>query len=193
MLQLDPDTTGLRPRLVIENQSIGDHCGIVAALQVGFHHTIRCIDQAAEGTCVIYALGLRDQFPCLCAELEFPGTKQVAKFVKWLLDEERLTETDDAPQGALVLYFDGETWTHAGVALGMQRIRSKWGNYAVFDHALREVPADYGNVVGFYSMPDIAHAAELLFQFVRLELGANHPIEIERLRKITCVPDPDSA
>jgi hypothetical protein len=52
---------------------------------------------------------------------------------------------------------------HAGIALGAQRIRSKWGTYAAFEHGLSEVPADYGDLVRAYHLPSCSEAANLFF------------------------------
>jgi hypothetical protein len=195
MLQLEEDTTGLRKRLKTK-ADIEDHCAFVAALQPKLHHTIRCIDQPTEGTCVTYAFSLLDQYRPLWIELEsitFLNTKSsdapARNFIRWLLDKRRLTEIyDNAPPNVLAMYFSGEKWTHAGVTLEGHRIRSKWGNHAVFEHGLCEVPAIYGKTIRFYVLPDIEGAATLLFQFLCWRQKANHPIEISRLRSICGLP-----
>lgn len=94
-----------------------------------------------------YAFGLLDQFRRLCAEMQGFDLIPGRAFVQWLLDNRRLTELDTVRPDALTLYFDDGRWTHAGVTLRRHRIRSKWGTYAAFEHALSEIPADYGDLV----------------------------------------------
>jgi hypothetical protein len=89
--------TGLRARLVIENETISGHCDRVAALRAEFPHTIRCIGQPVDGTCVTYAFGLLDGTPRLVAELEGLGVKAGGAFVEWLMDKEHLVEIETSP------------------------------------------------------------------------------------------------
>ena len=96
--------TGLRARLVIENETISGHCDRVAALRAEFPHTIRCIGQPVDGTCVTYAFGLLDGTPRLVAELEGLGVKAGGAFVQWLMDEEHLVEIETARTNGLALY-----------------------------------------------------------------------------------------
>jgi len=50
--------TGLRACLMIEHETISGHCDRIAVLSAKFPHTIRCIDQPVDGTCVTCAFGL---------------------------------------------------------------------------------------------------------------------------------------
>jgi hypothetical protein len=153
MIRLGQSNVELRERLQIEGQPMSRHCDIVMALKGEFGHTIRCVDRPAEGTCLTYAFGLLDQFRPLCAEMEGFRLKPGSAFVQWLLDNRRLIELDTVRPGVLVLYFDDGRWMHAGVTLRRHRIRSKWGTYAAFEHAISEVPTNYGDLVGMYHLP----------------------------------------
>jgi hypothetical protein len=176
--------TGLRARLVIENETISGHCDRVAALRAEFPHTIRCIGQPVDGTCVPYAFGLLDGTPRLVAELEGLGVKAGGAFVQWLMDEEHLVEIETARTNGLALYFDQGSWKHVGIMNDGDRVTSKWGTYGVFDHRLSEVPGDYGNQVRFFELPSTVVAACLLFRFACSKLALK-PQEIDRLREIT--------
>jgi hypothetical protein len=185
MIRLSHGSIELRKGLVIEGQTISAHCDIVMALNKNFRHAIRCVDRPAEGTCLTYALGLLDQFRPLCAELQAYHIKPGREFVQWLLDNRHLGELRSVRPGALALHFDGRKWMHAGITLGTQRIRSKWGTYAAFEHELSEVPANYGDVVRIYRLPSCLDAANLFFQFGCLQLELSHPVENDRLRQQT--------
>jgi hypothetical protein len=112
------------------------------------------------------------------------GVKPGCAFVTWLLEEERLVEIDRARANALALYFEEDPWKHAGVVSGKDRIVSKWGTYAVFDHRTSEVPGNYGNYVRFFERPDPAVAARLFFEFACRELDLTQK-EIDRLCQVT--------
>lgn len=165
MLQLGEDTSGLRRALVTEPMSVADHCAYVASLQCKFNHTIRCVDTAAQGQCMTNALGIRGRYPVLSNELEYPGVK-VSPFVRWLCKGNRLTECNDVPRNALALYFDNNSWMHAGTTIDGMRIRSKWGAFATFDHEIHEVQADYGNIVRIFSLPAVEETARLVCDFL---------------------------
>jgi hypothetical protein len=90
---------------------------------------------------------------------------------------------------ALALYFDQDLWKHAGIVNGRDRITSKWGTYAVFDHRLSEVPGNYGNDIRFFELLSPSDAARLLFEFACSELDLK-PQEIDRLREVTGMSGP---
>jgi hypothetical protein len=71
------------------------------------------------------------------------------RFVEWLL-KNRLVEFQRPVPGCLVLYFTGDVWQHVGVVAGEGRVISQWGTFPVYEHALFEVPARYGNEARFF-------------------------------------------
>lgn len=184
-VSLEDRDTELRRRLVIENKTISGHCDRVAGLSQEFRHTIRCVDRPTEGTCVTHALELLGRFRPLVAQLQEAEVKPGRAFVEWLLRNEKQLVTPKPD--SLALYFDGETWKHAAVVLPDGRVRSEWGSYAVFEHRLSEVPADYGNAVRFFRRPCAEEAACLLFEFGCRELQLS-PREVQLLRARTGVP-----
>ena len=190
-MSIDGKFPELRKRLVIEKETVSAHCDKVAALKQEFSHSIRCLDRPQNGTCVTYALGLLNGFFRLCRELQDSGVKPGRAFIEWLLEEGKLRELGSPQVGALMLYFDGETWRHAGVVVGPERVVSKWGEYAVFEHGFAEVPANYGNELKFYEMPEPNEAGGLFFEFGCLELDLKPP-EIARLREMTGVSPEES-
>jgi len=159
-VSLEGQDTELRRRLVIENETISGHCDRVAALRQEFRHTIRCLERPAEGTCVTYALELLNRFRTLVVELQAEDVKPGRTFVEWLLRNGKVAELATPEPDSLALYFDVETWKHAAVVLPLGRARSEWGSYAIFEHRLSEVPADYGNIVRFFRKAS-AHACSL--------------------------------
>jgi hypothetical protein len=145
--------TGLRARLVIENETISGHCDRVAALRAEFPHTIRCIGQPVDGTCVTYAFGLLDGTPRLVAELEGLGVKAGGAFVQWLMDEEHLVEIETARTNGLALYFDQGSWKHVGIMNDGDRVTSKWVRMASSITASPRYRAITGTRFDFLSCP----------------------------------------
>ncbi len=63
---------------------------------------------------------------------------------------EGYTETDGPEAGGIVVYMKGEQRLHFGKVVSDCRVRSKWGEWPVFEHDLTAVPYDYGNKVKFF-------------------------------------------
>ena len=64
-----------------------------------------------------------------------------------------------AVAGDMVFYFRDERPTHAAVIVSEGpplMLRSKWGGNEVHSHGLWEVPADYGDSVRAYNVPETA-------------------------------------
>ena len=87
----------------------------------------------------------------------------------WLI-ERHLVELDTPVVGCLVCYFAAGRWTHVGVMLAGNRVRSKWGVMPRYEHDMAEVPAEYGQCVRFYERPPPAMARRRFREFA-LEQG----------------------
>jgi len=179
---------GLRARLVMENETISGHCDLVRRLKSEFRHTIRCLDRPSDGTCVTYALGLFETYRPLVAEIQQCGIRPGCHFMRWLIEGDRSEEISTIREDALVCYFNAGAWQHVGIAGPGGRVRSKWGTYAVFDHRLSEVSADYGDDIRFFDRPSAREAAGLLFEFACEEMDLKQ-VEADRLREATGIGD----
>jgi hypothetical protein len=86
----------------------------------------------------------------------FAGTE----FFGWLIASGHLVEIgDDATsRNDLVMYFNSGRPIHVGRVISAGRIISKWGLGLLWEHALNEVPEQYGEEVRFFRSiePDIA-------------------------------------
>lgn len=176
----------LRERLVLEGLSGAfAHRQKIEALEAEFSHSIRyiCQHENGDGTCLTFALGLLDHCFNLCDVLQQERIYPAAEFISWLLDSQKLREITSSQVDSLALYFDEETWTHAGVVQRADRIISKWGTYGVYEHHLSEVPTNYGLLVRFFLMPSPDEICQKFFEYgcVKLELK---PIEADRLKSL---------
>jgi hypothetical protein len=176
--------TELRTALVIEAETISRHCDLVRGLKSKFKHTIQCLERPGDGTCATYALNLLEAYRPLVKELQDFGIRPGSEFMRWLVDGDRLTEMPAIREDALVCYFREGAWQHVGIAIAGGRVGSKWGTYAVFEHRLSEVPANYGDDIRFFVRPSARASAGLLFEFACAEMDLNQ-IEADRLRAAT--------
>ena len=75
-------------------------------------------------------------------------------------------EESEGFEGHVVLYFrDGET-KHVGRMQG-DRVISKWGKNPVYEHAIPEVPASYGDEYEIFKRPSASYITNKFIEFVR--------------------------
>ncbi len=121
------------------------------------HTIIYCDEQPGDGVCLPYALGLLGQpayEDIAMSAIGVTGSFVGTDFANWLADG-RLTEIDRQCEGALVFYFKDDLWAHAGKIVQHGRVRSKWGQFPVYEHEIWEVPCRYGDAVRFFEMPPL--------------------------------------
>ena len=77
----------------------------------------------------------------------------------------------------MAIYFDdASVFTHIGITIGHERVRSKWGSLGLFEHDLFDVPLNYGNTVRFFKPIAFDVAIELFYNFAQLQ-GVNIQIK----------------
>jgi hypothetical protein len=126
-----------------------------------FAHSISILpdgrDRIERFNCFAYALGLWEH-PEYIRRVDAASNSAVANslVVRALLEGGKLIETSAAAAvpGDVVLYFDKKAITHAALISEQQTYCSKWGGDDVHQHRLWEVPAQYGNRVRYYRVPD---------------------------------------
>jgi hypothetical protein len=110
----------------LEGIPIGEHQQRIREIGRRIPHTITFL--ASEGLlsdgapCAPYALGF-SAHPNFWTIIHSTQVHARAPFVNWLLP--RLEEQSAATPGALVLYFDGDKWTHMGTITQSGRVVSK--------------------------------------------------------------------
>jgi hypothetical protein len=134
-----------------------------------YPHTVEFRELIDGSTCVPYALGLfrertYDAIRCNFGRKIFAGHT----FVEWLITD-HLVEIPEPTPGSLALYFHGGTWQHMGVVSGPGRVISQWGEFPVYEHAVCELPARYGNEVRYFEMPATGEPLRLFLEFARAQ------------------------
>jgi hypothetical protein len=129
---------------------------IISALRTECPHSIREVHPAQPGryNCFAFALGLHQSEKYLeVAARSKPNIFADAAFVSQLIYEGLLRRIDCATPGEkLIIYFRDGAPKHAGVLDG-DRVTSKWGDGYFFEHAVYEVPTNYGCETNCYNSP----------------------------------------
>lgn len=145
---------------------------LVAGLVQQYLHTIvpKTSDHDLFGfTCLVHALGFTNTPQYLdVASLRAKDVYAGAAFANWLLTGERISEVapDQAKIGSLVFYLDNDgSFLHVGLLKDNGRIESKWGQLGLYEHALFEVPANYGESIRFYKPIDFDKGIDIFYTF----------------------------
>jgi len=132
-----------------------------------YPHTVAYRELVEESTCVTYALKLFGDRSYRAIASNFNREVFAGRqFVEWLL-QNHLTEMQHAVPGCLALYFHAGVWKHVGVVTGEGRIISQWGTFPVYEHAVLEVPARYGDQVRYFEMLGSGDALRLFLEFCK--------------------------
>jgi hypothetical protein len=156
--KVDCGALELRFALEIPDIARGRHRSKIEEVRRSHRHTVTyCNEQPNGGVCLPYALGLigeqaYEDIAIVAEVLALPGVFLGTDFANWLLGG-RLIEMDQEREGALVLYFKYDVWTHAGRVVQPGRVQSKWGTFPVYQHGTWEVPCRYGDWVRYFEMP----------------------------------------
>ncbi len=145
-----------------------EHREAIEQLRAATQHTITFRETRFDGSCMTYALGLDTTDTYRRVALAFEPPVFAGKdFAHWLIGE--VEEVDGPTLGCLVFYFEGETWRHVGTIDDAEgpRVLSKWGEMAVFEHGLAEVPIGYGDTARFFRKPNQKDALALFLRYAR--------------------------
>lgn len=135
------------------------HKGEVANLRSQFPHTITFEAWNHEETCVPWALRLTGDAVYEGVRRRHQEIFAGAAFAGWICDR-HLVELPTPKLDCLVFYSADEAFKHAGIMIGEDRVRSKWGELPRYTHQLAEVPANYGSRVSFFARPSEQEARD---------------------------------
>lgn len=133
-------------------------------------HGITLYRRCAVGNCLSRALMASDclhsNYLELVAKLFASNTDEA--FLDWLRDHGHLAK---GANGALALYYEDESWRHAGVRQQDGTIISKWGvGWYIYRHGSCELPLRYGHP-RFFEKPDERRALDLFIEFTISTVG----------------------
>lgn len=121
------------------------------------NHSIKIVSPLGNGlkyNCVMFALGAVDNPQYIDLINHLPDDRDIhadTNFLKYLIEQGQLIPD---PNGNLIIYSNDEKITHIGKIDSADRVQSKWGKGHLYDHAILEVPEDYGNHYSNYQLND---------------------------------------
>jgi len=163
----------LRDRLteITENPRVREHAAQIEALRAETGHSIsveQSVRPLQKYTCGMHAFHLAgnpiyERVATSGNGETFAGTE----FINFLLQQQLLIHRpfEAVVTNDLVVYFDGIVFRHVGRVAGPSRVLSKWGTGCLCQHALWEVPANYGNEVRYCVGPNEASSLELFLKY----------------------------
>lgn len=130
--------------------NIDNHYSRIESIKDRFHHKIDLIEKPPlwpkNYNCFEFALSVYQNKEYIGLKYTLRHKKDNgifinSKFIQFLIDDGILIENQ---KGSLIIYFDSEDITHAGI-LKNKRVTSKWGEGNLYEHAILEVPKQYGD------------------------------------------------
>lgn len=110
------------------------------------NHSIRLLSVEGDDlryNCVMFALDGVGNQQYLDLLYQLPNDVHAdTRFLKYLIEQGHLILS---PDGNLIIYFANEHITHIGKINAVERIVSKWGRGHLYEHAIFEVPIEYGD------------------------------------------------
>jgi hypothetical protein len=161
----------LRARLqdIVCTEDIDEHPSAIENLKSEFPHTIQLVEQTnptLPRTCYDWALDLNPELTHWIGLCELPELFPGLQFVSTLIPHLNTISESDVRNDDLILYFDEQIPTHAGLAT-KSRVISKWGEGHIYQHGLLEVPSSYGNRIRFFRKIPSSVATMRFVKYVR--------------------------
>jgi hypothetical protein len=143
-----------------------DHRRRVEALNETCPHSIKHIETRPDGDrsdCMDYALEIPIGLVKLAATFKIHRSFANSGLPGFL----ETIPASDASDGHVVLYFKDDETKHVGL-MRRDRVISKWGDKnPVYEHAIAEVPASYGDEYEIFRRPSILYTTNKFIEFVR--------------------------
>lgn len=162
-----------------------DQPDLLAKLTSAFPHSIVPapselvpLDPIDSYNCFEFALGVLGRKEVRVIPQFFQATFCGGAFVPYLA-ERSLVPVASPSDRDLVLYHDGQQFTHAGVIHG-DRVLSKWGKGLLWLHGALELPARYGSTISCYRTASPEEVLVKFLAFARQREGVsiiNHILE----------------
>lgn len=132
---------------ITNEHHIRDHMKEIEKLRAQFKHQVyleREPPRKYNYSCFEYALGVYDDHDYIKIKLmlldrNIENVFVNSSFIKYLIQNQILTEGD-----AIILYFNDDNPSHAGIIETEEIVISKWGNGNIYRHPIDEVPITYG-------------------------------------------------
>jgi hypothetical protein len=164
--------TALRHKLaeITGTALVQEHPDRIEALRAEFDHSIVVIGSEQpidQYTCGVHAFHLiGDRTYIEIADYGLGSTFAGADFMAFLFQNRLLTpRVADALPGDLIIYFENGAFRHVGRMKTESRVTSKWGIGWLYEHAVWEVPMNYGLDIQYFAGPDEDAAFKLFVRY----------------------------
>jgi hypothetical protein len=90
-------------------------------------------------------------------------------FFDWLVTYKHLIQIMDGSESAgdFIVYFNSHNeFKHIGILFDKKRVKSKWGEFGLYEHEAFEVPASYGVDIKYFKSIKYDVAVAIFKQFV---------------------------
>ena len=151
------------------------HAEELERLRQKYGHSIELVSQACPRTndrnCYEYALGIDAEISgWVGGELKWDQDTGRRFMTEYILPSLQEVRGEDAKDSDLIVYFDGEQPTHAGL-METERVISKWGRPGhVYKHRILEVRSTYGTHTKLYKKMDPKKATQKYLEWARIHV-----------------------
>lgn len=154
---------------ITDCKDVATHAQKIELVRVIHPHSIKALSgpkDTPKYNCVMFALGIEtdDTYLKMCYQCPDDVHANTA-FVQFLIDRGDILEQSSAEPKSLVVYFGKEKVEHIGRVVDDGRVQSKWGTGLLYQHAIFEVPANYGDTVRFFTPMERRRVLRAFFEF----------------------------
>jgi len=142
---------------------------MIEALKNQCAHSIRLVQRADPqypSNCFQYTFGVDLKIVHETASLLDRLFVSGAFVEEWIIPELQEVALNSVSSGYIIIYFNDELPTHSGT-FQHGRIISKWGQGHIFEHAIEEVPINYGLTFRYYAKISPIAATRNFIRFVQ--------------------------
>jgi hypothetical protein len=154
---------------ITDYPDIGAHANKIEQARKVYSHSIDALTKPNENlryNCVMFAFGIETDSEYFLMALRCPEDVHAnTAFVQFLADRGYIVEQSSAEPKALAVYFNDGQVRHIGRVIDNDRVQSKWGIGHLYEHAIFEVPATYGDVVRFFGAIERDLVLDAFFEF----------------------------
>lgn len=149
--------------------NVGTHANQIEQLRTVYPHSIKILSGPNDDlgyNCFMLALGIETDDKYLRMLYRCPSSVHAnTAFVQFLVDRRNILEQSNAEPKSLVVYSGKEKVEHIGLITDDGRVLSKWGTSLLYQHAIFEVPANYGDTVRFFTPMERRPVLKAFFEF----------------------------
>lgn len=167
-----PVTLGTTLDDITENFVINEHANQIELARQIYSHSIEVLTTLNDNrryNCVMFALSIECDHEYLNMAYLCPISVHAnTAFIQFLSDSGYIVERSSSEPKSLAVYLNNGQVKHIGRVMDNGRVQSKWGLGHLYEHAIFETPAAYGNAVCFFAPIERDIVLDAFFEFAKL-------------------------